>query len=160
MDRLTYKSFMGDYGSNKTYEDDFAEKCALRNALGKYEDLGCTPEQLQAAMEIKIDYKDFEKHLQDVIDIINLQDNISNLGSEFGGSEYDFLFPTLADNVIALLANLTNDKDKWIEYFIYELYCGEKAEEYKAFDGNNNVIPLRTIADLWEVLQRSNRGEI
>lgn len=160
MDRLTYKSFMGDYGSNKTYESVFAERCALRNALGKYEDLGYTPEQLQSATEIKIDYKDFEKHLQDVIDIINLQDNISKLGSEFGGSEYDFLFPTLTDNVIVLLTSLTNDKYKWIEYFIYELDCGEKAEEYKAFDGNNNVIPLRTIADLWEVLQRSNRGEI
>lgn len=47
MNRLTYKSSMGDYGSAKTFEDDFAEKCALRNALGKYEDLGCTPDELR-----------------------------------------------------------------------------------------------------------------
>lgn len=51
MDRLTYKSFMGDYGSKKVYEDEFAERCALRNALGKYEELGYTPEQLKEILQ-------------------------------------------------------------------------------------------------------------
>lgn len=53
MERLTYKSFMGDYGSTKSYEDDFTEKCALRNALGKYEDLGYTAEQLKEILNLK-----------------------------------------------------------------------------------------------------------
>ena len=39
-DRLTYKSFCGDYGSQKEFADEWEEKCALRNRLGKYEDLG------------------------------------------------------------------------------------------------------------------------
>lgn len=39
-DRLTYKSGFGDYGSNRKFENDYQEKCALRNALGAYEDLG------------------------------------------------------------------------------------------------------------------------
>lgn len=47
MDRLTYKSCMGDYGLAKTFEDEYSEKCALRNALGKYEDLGYTPDELK-----------------------------------------------------------------------------------------------------------------
>lgn len=51
MDRLTYKSSMGDYGSAKTFEDEFSEKCALRNKLGKYEDLGYTPEELQKLID-------------------------------------------------------------------------------------------------------------
>lgn len=51
MDRLTYKSSMGDYGSAKTFEDEFAEKCALRNKLGKYEDLGYTPEELKRIID-------------------------------------------------------------------------------------------------------------
>ncbi len=46
MDRLTYKSSMGDYGNDKEFEDDWAEKCSYRNALGKYEDLGMTAEEL------------------------------------------------------------------------------------------------------------------
>ena len=47
MDRLTYKSSLGDYGSAKDFEDEWSEKCALRNALGKYEDLGYTPDELE-----------------------------------------------------------------------------------------------------------------
>ena len=47
MDRLTYKSSLGDYGSAKDFEDEWLEKCVLRNALGKYEDLGYSPEELR-----------------------------------------------------------------------------------------------------------------
>ena len=46
MDRLTYKSSWGDYGSAKNFADEWSEKCALRNALGKYEDLGYSPDEL------------------------------------------------------------------------------------------------------------------
>ena len=51
MERLTYKSSMGDYGSEKEFDDWWEEKCALRNALGKYEDLGYTPEELKEIIE-------------------------------------------------------------------------------------------------------------
>ena len=37
---------MGDYGSAKTFDSEWAEICALRNALGKYEDIGYTPDDL------------------------------------------------------------------------------------------------------------------
>lgn len=47
MKRLTYKSMFGDYGSKRTYPDVWDEIEALRNALGKYEDLGYTPEELK-----------------------------------------------------------------------------------------------------------------
>lgn len=52
MDRLTYKSSMGDYGSEKVYEDIWQEVQMLRNALGKYEDLGLTPEQIKELINI------------------------------------------------------------------------------------------------------------
>lgn len=51
MDRLTYKSGMGDYGSAKTYDDEFFEKCALRNALGRYEDLGYSADELREMLQ-------------------------------------------------------------------------------------------------------------
>ena len=47
MERLTYKSAFGDYGSEKVYDDDFDEICALRDALGPYEDLNLTAEQIR-----------------------------------------------------------------------------------------------------------------
>lgn len=46
MERLTQKSCMGDYSSAKIFDNEFDEKCALRNALGKYEDLGLTPDEI------------------------------------------------------------------------------------------------------------------
>lgn len=45
--RLTYKSCFGDYGSDRVYRDTWEELSALRNALGKYEDIGYTPEELK-----------------------------------------------------------------------------------------------------------------
>lgn len=48
MERLTYKSSLGDYGINTIFDTTWDELHALRNALGKYEDLGFTPEELQA----------------------------------------------------------------------------------------------------------------
>ena len=62
MERLTYKSCMGDYGSAKTFYDEFTEKCALRNALGKYEDLGYTPEELKQI--INQSQCDITKHIE------------------------------------------------------------------------------------------------
>lgn len=47
MERLTYKSSMGDYGNDAAFEDEWQEKCAYRNHLGRYEDLGYTPDELQ-----------------------------------------------------------------------------------------------------------------
>lgn len=46
MERLTYKSMCGDYGSTKEYTTPWVEVQTLRNALGKYEDLGYTAEEL------------------------------------------------------------------------------------------------------------------
>ena len=47
MERLTYKSRLGDYGINRNFENITVEICELRNALGKYEDLGYSPEDLE-----------------------------------------------------------------------------------------------------------------
>jgi hypothetical protein len=53
MERLTYKSSMGDYGSNIVYDnEDYTERLwqeiqTLRNALGKYEDLDLTPDEIK-----------------------------------------------------------------------------------------------------------------
>lgn len=47
MERLTYKSGLGDYGAAVVFNDRMEELYRLRNALGKYEDLGYTPEELR-----------------------------------------------------------------------------------------------------------------
>lgn len=51
MDRLTYKSYMGDYGSNKEYDSVYDEIADLRNRLGQYEDTGLEPCEISVKAE-------------------------------------------------------------------------------------------------------------
>jgi len=51
MERLTYRSSMGDYGNDKEFESELQEQCAYRNALGKYEDLGYTADELREILK-------------------------------------------------------------------------------------------------------------
>ena len=51
MDRITYRSSMGDYGLQKFFNDERSEIYALRNALGAYEDLGYTADELKAMLQ-------------------------------------------------------------------------------------------------------------
>ena len=53
MERLTYKSGLGDYGAAVIFNDRMEELYRLRNALGKYEDLGYTPEELRRIICMK-----------------------------------------------------------------------------------------------------------
>ena len=52
MERLTYKSFCGDYGSARDYDSTWDELQALRNALGKYEDLDFTADEIKAKLRL------------------------------------------------------------------------------------------------------------
>lgn len=101
-----------------------------------------------------IPYIEFEKHINDVIKLIRLQDGINSLISNYSATQKQYVevsFPSLVDNVITLLVRLTNDESNWIPYWVFELDCGEK---YK--DGcvtyNNENIKLKTIKDLWNLL--------
>lgn len=49
--RITRVTIMGDYGCEEDYKDPYEEIQVLRNALGKYEDLGYTPEQLKKIID-------------------------------------------------------------------------------------------------------------
>lgn len=53
MERLTYKALSGGYGANKSYDSDMEEIYTLRNALGKYEDIGLTPEEIKKVLSTK-----------------------------------------------------------------------------------------------------------
>lgn len=107
---------------------------------------------------MQITFKDFEKHLKDVTTIMKLQDDISSLSYDYNKmkcDEFQLWFPSLIDNVISLLANLTNDTEEWIEYWVYELGCGERADNYDITDKDGNPIPLSSIEDLWNLLNES-----
>lgn len=50
--RITYKSIFGDYGTDVAFDSIHEELAALRNALGRYEDIGYSPEELVKILNI------------------------------------------------------------------------------------------------------------
>lgn len=110
---------------------------------------------------MQITYKEFEKHIKDVVSITELSNALSEIGNKYyrdnGSGEFVFEFPDLSYNVIQLLEMLTNDKQEWIEYWVYELRCGKKANEYDVTDSAGNPVPLATISELWNVLVAQER---
>lgn len=104
----------------------------------------------------RLSFEDFKRHIKDIQLMSELQDKIDDAKHIFNKSEtkeeFHFYFPTGADNIIELLSILMNDKYEWIDYWIYELDFGAKANEADCKDKDGNVIPLDTIEDLWNVL--------
>ena len=104
---------------------------------------------------MRIKYEQFNKHLKDITMTMKLQDDLLSLSDEYNKTridEFKIWFPSLIDNVIELLANLTNDLDEWIPYWVYELDCGKKAEQSIIKDRDGNTVPLSSIEDLWNLL--------
>ena len=105
-----------------------------------------------------LSFKDFKKHIEDIKNIYKLQNDIDDAALKFNHSktsdECRLYFPALIDNVIELLAVLTDDKNGDIEYWIYELDFGAKADDLKYTDNNGKSIKLYTIEDLWAKLNR------
>ena len=103
---------------------------------------------------INIKQSDFEKHMKNAVRLIEFENKLWELCGEAYKSSMDceLTFPTLIDDVVALLSAATEDKDEWISYYLFELDCGKKYEDgmIKNADGSN--IKLRTIQDLWNLL--------
>lgn len=109
-----------------------------------------------------ITYEEFEKHMKDIVDLIRFEDNIESLGREYSKTReqnVEMKFPTLVDNVILLLQKLTGDKEDWIYYWLYELDCGKDYKEGYVTDADGNNIELKTIRDLWDLLNESQTDD-
>jgi len=56
------------------------------------------------------------------------------------------------NKLISILGNICKDKDKWIEYFCYELDFGRKNGQHKIQDKNKKEIQLRNPTELYDFL--------
>ena len=107
--------------------------------------------------DFKITQEEFIKYINNAADIMTLQDNLYSAVADYNdmhrSTECDFgYFPTLVDDVVDLLAKLTDDQEGWISYWMFDLDCGRRADTYKATDEDGNVIQMKTVEDLWAVL--------
>lgn len=104
---------------------------------------------------MNITYEEFENNLKDVVLTMELCDDLYHLADKYNklhSGGYEFSFPSLADNIIKLLAIMTGDEQEWIYYWVYDLNCGKDSDKYRVTDKNGNIIPLTSIQNLWNLL--------
>ena len=63
--------------------------------------------------------------------------------------------PLCTSTVIDLLEFIFNDKNRWINYWIFELDFGKDYEDGDAKDADGSNIPLKTVEDLYDLLVRN-----
>lgn len=84
---------------------------------------------------------------------IKLQDNfintLENLSQKCGGGYIEL--PNLIDICVDLLQKLTNDTDKWISYYIWELDWGTEYRAGYISEGQRNI-RLASVSDLYALL--------
>lgn len=109
---------------------------------------------------MNIDYADFEKHMGNIVRILQFENSISELCCQMYKERLDceIRFPTLIEDVVDLLAMATQDKYNWISYWLFELDCGEKYKDGMITDADGNIIKLQTIHDLWGILLSETSG--
>ena len=107
----------------------------------------------------RLSFEDFKRHIRDILLMFELQDKIDDAEIAFNKSEskeeFRFYFPTGADNIIELLSILMDDKYEWIDYWIYELDFGRRADDLVCEDDEGNIIPLHTVEDLWALINQN-----
>jgi len=104
-----------------------------------------------------MDYKTFEKIINEIKEVLDFEDSILSLCCDFNrnnkqGAEAEIFFPDLSTTCISLLNLIFDDKDDWISYYIWELNFGEYYEDGDVTDENGSIIKLKTIRDLYDLL--------
>lgn len=99
-----------------------------------------------------ITFKQFEKALNEMKDVYQFQSDIDDVTRKYRKYDASFVYPDLSSTIIDLLSTVTGDDGEWISYFVYELYFGEKYNDGSITDADGKQIKLKTIEDLWNLL--------
>lgn len=110
-----------------------------------------------------LSYDEFESVMDGVVKEIRFQNKIySAIVGTGSGGEYYRETPTL-DSTLMLLDKIFKDDSDYplIDYWVYELDCGEAWKPDSVVGDNGDSIPLKTISNLYDELVRqyANRGK-
>lgn len=103
---------------------------------------------------ILITYEIFERHINDICRIQEIRLAINNACNKYnqeGKDSADVCLPSLESNLVELLEMVTDDEDKWIDYWVCELDRGERFEIGNVTIDDKPVL-LKTVQDLWAML--------
>lgn len=69
----------------------------------------------------------------------------------FGSCSDKLVETTSLNEITSVIADIVDDKEEWIYWYVYENDWGENGLE--GIDKDGNVILLMTLEDLWELIQ-------
>ncbi len=103
----------------------------------------------------------FIKYINNMASAIGESSKNSKLFSKiFNGSSANYFIENkLIDDMIEILTDVMGDEDGWIEYFCYELDFGKENYRLKAYDKDDNEIPLANAKDLYNLLNDDKDDE-
>lgn len=100
-------------------------------------------------------YKEFEHYMTDVVNHVTLAEKVDDLCREYRTERY-ITYPELDYDVVMLLEKLMDDKNEWIDYWVFELHCGEQYRDGCVTDKDGTNIPLKTIRDVYDLLTKKS----
>ena len=102
---------------------------------------------------MQITKEEFINYITAVQNVSDFQNGVLDLADKYAPySDLGILnYPSCDDELLELLKRVMNDRDDWISYFCYEVDFGR---EWQPGDTEDDI-PMRTIEDLWEVLNRN-----
>jgi hypothetical protein len=89
----------------------------------------------------------------DAID--KLYNDFTRLFGNFDGAVSEVMS---VDLPIKILAEVMDDKDEWIEYFIYECDCGREKKEIKWWDEEKTEF-IETPEQLYDIIIKSHKQD-
>lgn len=72
------------------------------------------------------------------------------------------IIPSYCDELIntiieALISEMSDEEEEWIDYYMYELDFGRENDRLKAYDKNGVEILLSKPEDLYDLIENNNR---
>ena len=104
-----------------------------------------------------LSFEDFSTMINNVLTMWDYCDAIEKINEKYGFPstfEHD-LYVTMYDDIIKLLGITLNDEEHWIEYWLFDLDCGNAYVDGAVVDDNGNNIKLETLEDLWMFLRNN-----
>lgn len=110
-------------------------------------------------MKLNLSKKEFVDAINDVENVFKYQEDLNNFFRKNNVEGYIFQ-PDCSSTVLRLLHLIfdNSDKDKWIEYYCFELDFGKKWEPGMIIEKDGTDIVLKTADDLYDLLEKTNRG--
>lgn len=102
-----------------------------------------------------MDKRQFKELMTELLAIKKAEEALNTAFKKFEPDFNYISFGRYESLVTRTLKLALDDKDDWIGYWLYELDCGTKAKIGTAKDSNGKNIPLKTLDNLWDAIEKN-----